>query len=436
MADENNIGSTEEVAETGPETIKTSEKVEDVLAEGVEKAEEASMEFHDRSKRDELAVGSGGGSEEDVADFKAGSEIIISEEESAEEELKKSIPNFDDRVAHQEKKNGMNAMKADNSDVSVPEKMEGDVVSLYLKKLEEIDGISNLSERKAELQKISGEISKLYEEDPEVFNGNLSLIAKRINEINDRNTSELKAEGKEPPQEKMKNCPKCGTAMPASDKFCYKCGNEYSAREFKSAEEANADRGKEQIVESEEEKNDREDREFVGKNCDAYRTQIADVINSDQGYEAKNDALAKIVEDFELFKGMIRSDILKKRDIVNILDDLEGEFSKTKDVIRKSKTEEEIRKDAHESIEYVAKSVEDSLKGLDQMKETASGKISLLRSVTGTFELITGKYKNIVDGDEKLKLLVEDRREALKVAIKKLEGEQADSDVKAEKLGF
>lgn len=119
-----------------------------------------------------------------------------------------------------------------------------------------------------------------------------------------------------------------------------------------------------------------------------------------------------------------------------MLNNLEGEFSKAREGIEKSKTKEDMQKEAKAGIEYVAKLVEDCFKSLEQSEETASGKISSLRGAASIFELVVGKYKEIIDSDEKLKSLVESKRKMLKMRLKKLEEEQAKADAKAGELGL
>ncbi len=253
MPDENNNELTKKVVETGPEAIQTSETFETVVAKDVAEVEKTHSELVDRIREDNKIVSNDYAPE--VLDFKAGTEPIINEGEEAKEEyfeeIRKNIPNVDDKAAYQEKEL---IIKLERINMELE-----DIASSWGSDID----------KKNRLKEAAGRLMDLYGNDSEMFGKfpGFMQASKKMNEIANKieskdnpgaqTGSEIKetiemtpedgmsetessladkdlegAEEKKHSQENWKNCPKCGNAVPASNKFCNKCGKEYSAEEF------------------------------------------------------------------------------------------------------------------------------------------------------------------------------------------------------------
>lgn len=177
-------------------------------------------------------------------------------------------------------------------------------------------------------------------------------------------------------------------------------------------------------------------REFIQSYYDDFSAEIKKIVESNQNYSEKFDAIDELSNELQEQIGFIREDILKTNEAKEILGSLKGEFSKAKKDIKESISEKGLRKEASNSIQNSAKIVENGLKGLELSKENASGKISAVKGISSFFELTVKIYENIIDNDETLRSIVNDKREMIKTAMRKLEKEQAIKDAEAEKKGL
>lgn len=237
--------------------------------------------------------------------------------------------------------------------------------------------------------------------------------------------------------EKEKSCPKCGARFSSSANFCGRCGAKFEETEVKTVE-PNVKKVSE-TQQPETTKAEKTEGRQISDRLSEFNVSIEAINMKD-----KEAAIERINETYLKLKVFVseNQEAISKQELGAVANAIRSALIEAKRIIEErgndetvenKSTIEDMKADAEKAVNFVVQNANKSLDFLRTSEETPSGKISSLIYTINSLNKITERYKDVIDGDEKLRVKLNSAIKEVNSVLKEREKLQTENDKLAKK---